>query len=141
MIQDKEKVKKIYNYLANLAQAHKSSSHKHYGWSLYNKKDKKRGFSVRHYFQYDNSCKNTSFELYDIDFNYKSGFFSDSDNYKRIYINIRISKDFSELEIEECLTEDEANLVEFFKKLDKMLENYKDVEATLTQILLSKVEE
>ena len=115
MIKDKGKVENIYNYLANLAKAHKSSANKHYGWTQFNKKDKNKGFSVQHYFRYDESCKNMTFELYEVDFNYKTGFFSNEENYKRIYIKIRVAKDFSELEIKECLVKDGAELFGFFQ--------------------------
>ena len=87
MIQDKEKVKKIYNYLSNLNKAHKSSNNKHNGWTLYNKNDKKLGFSVQKYsdsYSDIDRVYRTRFYLYDVNFNYKSGFLSSENNYKRI---------------------------------------------------------
>ena len=136
MIQDKEKVEKIYNYLSNLAKAHKSSNNKHNGWTLYNKNDKKLGFSVQEY-NWDN--KKYNFNLYDVDFKYAT-FWGERD-LERISIQIDINCDFSGLEIRECTVKYGADLVEFFRRLDKFVERYSDVENKLEQLLLSKIGE
>ena len=137
MIYGKEKVEKIYNYLSSLANAHKSSKHKYCGWSLYDKRDKKKGFFVQSYkWDKDDFYK---FYLVDVDFNYDK-FFSQDRNMERIYIDIRINSYLNELEIKQVTVKGDANLVEFFTKLDNVLDGYTDVENLLTQILLSKVE-
>lgn len=135
MIKDKEKVEKIYNYLANLAKAHDSSSNKYHGWTLYNKNNKKFGFSVQHYTWKDNTYHN--FYLHDVDFNFCKLF--GERNLKRIIIRINIEKDFSELEIKECVVKDGAELFGFFQKLDKFVESYYSLEVYLEQILLGKI--
>lgn len=136
MIQDKEKIEKIYNYLSNLAKAHKSSDNKNHGWTLYNKNDKKLGFSVQEY-NWDNEKYN--FDLYDVDFKYAT-FFGER-NLERIYIQININCDFSKIEIKECTIKDGADLVEFFRKLDVFVEKYCDIKNKLEQLLLSKIGE
>ena len=136
MIQDKEKVEKIYNYLSDLAKAHKSSVNKNHGWTLYNKNDKKLGFSVQEY-NWDN--KKYNFNLYDVDFKYAT-FWGERD-LERISIQIDINCDFSGLEIKKCQVKDSADLVDFFRRLDKFVERYSDVENKLEQLLLSKIGE
>ena len=136
MIQDKEKIEKFYNYLSNLAKAHKSSNNKYNGWTLYNKNDKKLGFSVQ---KYNWGNKKYNFNLYDVDFKYAT-FFGERD-LERIFIQININCDFSELEIKECQVKDGADLVEFFRKLDEFVKKYCDIENKLEQLLLSKIGE
>ena len=136
MIQGKEKVEKIYNYLSNLAKAHKSSVNKNHGWTLYNKNDKKLGFSVQEY-NWDN--KKYNFNLYDVDFKYAT-FWGERD-LERISIQIDINCDFSGLEIRECTVKYGADLVEFFRKLDKFVNCFEAQEFKLEQLLLSKIGE
>ena len=135
MIQDKEKVEKIYNYLSDLAKAHKSSVNKNNGWTLYNKNDKKLGFSVQEY-NWDN--KRYNFNLYDVDFKYAT-FWGERD-LERISIQIDINCDFSGLEIKKCQVKDGSDLGYFFKRLDKMLEKFSDQAQLLTDILMEKGE-
>jgi hypothetical protein len=136
MIQDKEKVEKIYNYLSNLAKAHRSSANKYNGWTLYSKNDKKLGFSVQEY-NWDN--KKYNFNLYDVDFKYAT-FFGER-NLERISIQININCDFSKLEIKECTIKDGADLVEFFRKLDEFVNYFEAQEFRLEKLLLSKIGE
>ena len=136
MIQDKEKVEKIYSYLSNLGKAHKSPVNKNHGWTLYNKNDKKLGFSVQEY-NWDN--KKYNFNLYDVDFKYAT-FWGERD-LERIFIQININCDFSELEIKECQVKDGADLVEFFRKLDEFVNYFEAQEFRLEQLLLSKIGE
>ena len=85
MIKDKQKVEKIYNYLSNLENAHQSSEYKERGRTLYNKNDKSLGFFI----EKQNWKKNIfDFEIMDVNFNQKDGFWGDTQNYKRIYINL-----------------------------------------------------
>lgn len=135
MIQDKEKVEKIYNYLSGLAAAHKSSSDKYNGWTLYDKNNKKLRFSVQQY-NWDNIKYN--FDLVDVDFKHIKYF--GENKLERIRIRVDIQCDFSKLEIKECMVREGSDLFGFFKKLDKVLENYSGYETLLTQILLLKVE-
>lgn len=135
MIQDKQKVEKIYNYLSALATAHKSSNNKYNGWTLYDKNNKKLRFSVQQY-NWDNIKYN--FDLVDVDFKHIKYF--GENKLERIRIRVDIQCDFSKLEIKECVVRENADLIGFFKKLDKVLENYNGYETLLTQILLSKVE-
>lgn len=141
MIYDKEKVEKIYNYLSDLAKAHKSSANKYNGWTLYNKNDKKLGFRAQLFYKYDSCCKNMEVELYDVDFNQKTNFWTGNSEYKRIYVSIRISKDFSELEVKEFMLKDGAELISFFRKLDEFVNNFEAQEFKLEQLLLRKVGE
>lgn len=138
MIQGKEKVEKIYNYLSNLENAHQSSEYKDKGWTLYNKNDKNLGFSIEKY-----NWKNNifDFEITDVNFNQKDSFWGDTQNYKRIYINIKVDLDSYKLEIKECQVKDGADLAEFFRKLDEFVEKYCDMENRLEKLLLSKIGE
>jgi len=138
MIQDKQKVEKIYNYLSSLANAHKSSKYKYCGWSLYDKNNKKLGFSVQK--TSPGRSGEYCFYLYDVDFNYNK-FFSQDRNMERIYLIIYVDIKYEKLSINTCKVKEDSNLVEFFTKLDKVLDGYIDVENLLTQILLSKVED
>ena len=144
MIQDKEKVEKIYNYLSNLDKAHKSSANKYNGWTLYNKNDKKLGFSVQKYsdsYSDIDRVYRTRFYLYDVNFNYKSGFLSSENNYERIYIDITVSENCSGLEINQCQIKDGANLISFFSKLDEFVNSFEAREFILEKLLLSKIGE
>jgi len=136
MIQNKEKIKKIYDYLSTLSTVHASSNSKNYGWSLYNESNKKLGFSVEKY-EYDDESYNI--ELVDVDFNH-SNFWPREVDIKRIVIRINILRDFSRLKIVKCKVKDDACLVTFFKNLDDALEKLTDNTQLLTDILLKKGE-
>lgn len=136
MIQDKQKVEKIYNYLSALATAHESQSHKYRGWSQYDEYNKKRCFSVQEYnWDNDNLYK---FYLKDVNFNYDNFWFGEV-NIERIDIVITIDMDFSKLEIKKCKLEEDSDLLRFFRRLDNALEEYQGAESILTEILLSKI--
>ena len=57
------------------------------------------------------------------------------------HINIRIAKDFSELEVKECRVKDDANLISFFRKLDEFVNYFEAQEFRLEQLLLRKIGE
>lgn len=137
MIKDKQKVEKIYNYLTALTTVHDGSPNKYCGWSLYNKTNKKLGFSVQKY-NWDNI--KYSFDLEHVDFNHNDFWFGERDNIRRIHVRINIACDFSKLEIVKCKVKDGACLVNFFKNLDDILDNFTDNIQLLIGILNEKGE-
>lgn len=136
MITDKIKNRNIYNYLSMMAKAHKSSEYKYRNWSQYYKYDKKHCFSVQEHNWRDETAYR--FDLYDIDFTYKDNFWVPNGNHERIHISLNIEKDFSKLNITECMVKDGSGLVSFFNRLDNFMDGYEENESFLEEILTRK---
>jgi len=111
MIKNKEKIEQIYNYLLRLSNLHTNYNDKYNGYSKYNKNDKDKCFSVQNY---DFDGKYHKFLLYDVDFKYKSNFFSSERRHERIFINLSIHRNLTELKIKEFIVKDNSNLHDFF---------------------------